>query len=81
MNKLDEIIFNKKTEIEQRKSKLSLKNLACFVESMPLLNKTLFKEAIKRKDKINIIAEIKKASPSHGIINEKLDILDIAKQY
>lgn len=40
-----------------------------------------FKAALIAKDKINIITEIKKASPSKGLIKEDFDYLAIAKIY
>ena len=41
----------------------------------------LFKKAISQPGKINLIAEIKKASPSKGIIRSQFDVLSIAKAY
>ena len=60
--------------------------------SLSLLNEIInknnsyidFKEKIENnitKDKISIIAEIKKASPSAGVLIEKYNPVDIAKIY
>jgi indole-3-glycerol phosphate synthase len=39
------------------------------------------KEALIQKDRTNIIAEIKRASPSKGMINEDIDVGTIARKY
>lgn len=41
----------------------------------------LLREALQNQDKINIIAEIKRASPSKGIINDKIDVAETARNY
>lgn len=40
-----------------------------------------FRNALQRKDRVNIIAEFKRASPSKGVINEKVDIRDQVRSY
>ncbi len=38
-------------------------------------------DALSRKDRTNIIAEIKRASPSKGVINDRIDVVEMARQY
>jgi len=38
-------------------------------------------DAIGRSDAVRIIAEIKRASPSKGVINDRIDVAEVAKNY
>ncbi|MBI5700437.1 indole-3-glycerol phosphate synthase TrpC [Candidatus Saganbacteria bacterium] len=76
---LDEIIENKKGEVAVLKDQLNRFIKLPNIEDLfpPLLD---FEPAI-RKDKINLIAEVKKASPSSGVIVEDFDPIKIAETY
>ncbi len=81
MGILDEIVAKKRERLSYAKSRLSLKGLKSKVEDIEKSRD--FKTAIKRNpdERIKLIAEIKKASPSKGIIREKFDPLEIATVY
>lgn len=77
---LDRIVAEKKKEIERNKEKAPLKELI-IKSSSYIAQLRGFKEAISQPGKINLIAEIKRASPSKGILREDFDPLKIAKSY
>ena len=79
MNILQKIITNTKSKIEVRKVDYPLKKMKVDIESFDL-TKTSFKRSIVNKDQA-IIAEIKKASPSAGIISEDFNPISKAKEY
>jgi len=76
---LDAIITHKKDEVKALKKKVSLDLLKA--QSLNRQDERNFKNALSPSDKIHIIAEIKKASPSIGIIREDFDPVEIAKTY
>lgn len=79
MNILDEIVAHKRLEVRRRQKELLLSRL---FESVRERSATKgFKRALEGGEKINVIAEIKKASPSAGIIREDFDHKAIATIY
>ena len=81
-NILEKIIKNKEKKIDLLKKSLSIESLKAKIkENKSFIN---FKEKIKKnvnENKISIIAEIKKASPSAGLIIENYDPVSIADIY
>ena len=81
-NILDKIIRNKIKKIDILKKSISMESLKNKInENKSFIN---FKEKIKNNissDKISIIAEIKKASPSAGVIIENYNPINIAEIY
>ena len=79
MNILDEIVANTKVKVSNAKEQVSLDDLVSTIHSNKIV-KSKFKASLKDKDQA-IIAEIKKASPSAGIISENFDPVKKAKEY
>ena len=79
MNILDEIVANTKAKVSIAKEKVSLDDLVSTIHSNKIV-KSKFKASLKDKDQA-IIAEIKKASPSAGVISENFDPVTKAKEY
>lgn len=78
-NILKKIVIQKKKEVEAKKKSLPL----IFIKKS-LKKQTArysFKKALLKKDKIALIAEIKKASPSAGVIKRDLNIKKIVDIY
>jgi len=77
---LDEIVEKTKKRVETAKGIISLDDLKNEVSLMEITDDFPFKKALGGDD-ISIIAEVKKASPSKGLIAEDFDYLQIAKDY
>jgi len=78
---LDEIVAAKKKELEEEKRKKPLPELERSIAGLPAVRN--FRAAIEGGPcrKLNIIAEVKKASPSKGIICKQFHPVAIARQY
>ena len=76
---LSKIIEEKRREIEKTEKEITLSMLKKKAEGV-YVNST-FKKNISRKGHINLIAELKKSSPSQGIIRADFDPVKIALTY
>ena len=79
-NILEEIIWHKDIEISNFKKSVPLENLIKRIEGLPQ-TKNFTDEIIHSKNKPAVIAEIKKASPSKGVIREDFHPSQIASIY
>ena len=76
---LDDIIANKKEELSGTKRRSSLAEVkARAADAGPVRG---FGKALSRSGAIRLIAEVKKASPSKGVIREDFDPVRIAQTY
>lgn len=78
MNYLEKIIAHKKEEVTQKRKKIKLKDLE---ESFYFKQSTRSLSASIRSKEFGVIAEIKRKSPSKGMINGNLNVVETAIQY
>ncbi|MCH4904222.1 indole-3-glycerol phosphate synthase TrpC [Cylindrospermopsis raciborskii CHAB3438] len=79
-NILEEIVWSKEIEIEQRRDKVPLRELQKQVLVAPPTRD--FLAALRQsKTKPALIAEVKKASPSKGVLREDFNPLEISQSY
>lgn len=79
-NILEEIATKTRTRVEEYKKTVSLEEMKN--KALAIINKEdfVFEKALK-EDGVHFICEVKKASPSKGVIAENFPYLDIAKEY
>lgn len=80
-NRLEQIVQSKRARLDHAKRM----SPASAVQSTALRNTFVktrsFHDALARNDRLNLIAEIKKASPSKGLLREEYDPVEIAIDY
>ena len=79
MTILNDIVENTRAKLQAKKAELPLEDIISKLNELNL-PKGAFKKSLLNKDQA-IIAEIKKASPSAGIISEDFDPIRKAKEY
>ena len=75
---LDDIVLKTKERYSDKLDKID--EIKVLSEKRAILNPNFFYEAIEKKG-ISFICEVKKASPSKGIISKDFPYLEIAKKY
>lgn len=75
---LNEILMHKRKEVEEMKTRFPIRRLQEAVEKKNGFLSRSFKKAISDPHCLNLIAEIKKASPSEGILRENFQPLRLA---
>lgn len=78
MNVLEAILRHKREEVREARSTVPLVELKRQVEDVPPPQP--FRSALRR-DTIALIAEVKRASPSRGLLIEQFDPIALAKEY
>ena len=77
-NVLEKIINDKKQSLELIKKDKSIDKLEKNIKDQDFYN---FKKAIQKNKGVSVISEIKKASPSAGILIDNFNHLEVAKMY
>lgn len=79
-NILDQIVEHKRAEVRQRKSQVPQEQIEhqAVTTARP---RNFFSAVTRRREHVNVIAEIKRASPSAGVIRQDFDPVAIARSY
>lgn len=79
MTILDKIVASKQREIEEARARTPLADLERRLSAMPPVRD--FHAALNRPDSVQVLAEVKKASPSAGILRADFEPVQIAHTY
>jgi len=77
---LDEIVANKRAEVKAARDAVPLEQLRAQSAATDK-PRNLFAAVTRKSPTVNVIAEVKKASPSAGLIREDFDPVQIARAY
>lgn len=80
---LEEILELKRTRVEAAKKSSEILNLKSQIRATreKARGAHRLREALQNQSRLNIIAEIKRASPSKGVINDRIDVAETARNY
>lgn len=76
---LTQILNHKRVEVERQRAKVALAQLAAQQAKAPPVRD--FAAALRQPNRATLIAEIKKASPSKGVLVEQFDPVSLAQTY
>jgi indole-3-glycerol phosphate synthase len=76
---LDRIVAEKRREVAERRARVGERELEARLDSAPPARD--FRAALERRPEVAVIAEVKKASPSAGVIRADFDPVAIARAY
>jgi indole-3-glycerol phosphate synthase len=79
---LDKIVAVKRARVDAAKGQVNFADLArsAFERRRTAVPNRL-SAVLKRREKVNVIAEFKRASPSKGVINDSVDLTESARAY
>ncbi len=78
---LNEILIQKRKDLDELKQRMPLARLQRIIEKAERPKPRSFRNALLSTHHLNIIAELKKASPSEGVLRENFQPLRIATLY
>jgi indole-3-glycerol phosphate synthase len=78
---LDDILLQKRKDLEELRQRMPLQRLQRIIEKTGRPQPRPFRNALLSTKHLNIIAELKKASPSEGVLRENFQPLRIASLY
>lgn len=81
MTILDRIIEHKRTEVANAKRQRSLTDVRRMAEALSASHTRRFRTALTAQKSLSLIAEVKKASPSKGMIRADFDPVALARDY
>ena len=79
MNILDTIVARKKAEVDERKKRKPLDVIK--LDAFYIRDTISLVEGLSRPNASGIIAEFKRKSPSKGVINDRVDLVEVTKAY
>src|ERR1051326_4437456 len=78
---LEQILQSKRQEVAERKGRVPLADLKETITTLGRPRNFFHKVTTPTRKTLNLIAEVKKASPSAGVIREDFDPVKIAQTY